>query len=99
MTESEAIDQSIIQDNIYSLQNVVLSCPESSDSDFKRISSCAIAVGMKKPSKTINENTTHCLLVTGKQVHMMSCLVAGVVILQQEWIFQCKQLGSIVDTE
>ena len=30
---------------------------------------------------------------------MMSCLVAGVVILQQEWIFQCKQLGSIVDTE
>jgi len=99
MTESEAIDQSIIQDNIYSLQNVVLSCPESSDSDFKRISSCAIAVGMKKPSKTINENTTHCLLVTGKQVNLLSCLVAGVITLQEEWIFQCKQFGSLVDTE
>jgi len=99
MTENKAIDNSVIQDNFNSMDNVVLACPESSDSDFKRISSCATSVGMKKPSKAINENTTHCLLVTGKQVNMMSCLVAGVVILQQEWIFQCKQLGSIVDTE
>ena len=68
MTESEAMDQSIVVENLMLPENVVLSAPESSDAEWKKISQAASRLAINKPVRSLTENTTHCLLNSGKQV-------------------------------
>eukprot|EP00088_Acartia_fossae_P014539 TRINITY_DN177_c0_g1_i1.p1 TRINITY_DN177_c0_g1~~TRINITY_DN177_c0_g1_i1.p1 ORF type:complete len:606 (-),score=164.78 TRINITY_DN177_c0_g1_i1:337-2154(-) len=99
MTESEAMDQSIVVENLMLPENVVLSAPESSDAEWKKISQAASRLAINKPVRSLTENTTHCLLNTGKQVNILGCQIIGAIPTQEEWIFQCKQLNTLVDTE
>jgi hypothetical protein len=99
MTESEAMDQSVIAEDVLMPTNVVLACPECSDSEMKKIVQAASSLKMHRPSRQFSENTTHCVLHTGKQLNILSCQLLGSLPLQEEWIFQCKQLGTMVDTE
>ena len=68
MTESEAMDQSVVVEDLMVPSNVVLACPESSDSDVKKISQAASSLKITKPQKHFSDSTTHCLLRSGKQV-------------------------------
>ena len=47
MTESEAMDQSVVVEDLMVPSNVVLACPESSDSDVKKISQAASSLKLQ----------------------------------------------------
>jgi len=99
MTESEAMDQSVIADDLLLPNNVILACPESSDTEFKKIVQAATSLKMPRPSRQITERSSHCLLAAGKQFNILCCQLLGSIPVEEEWIFQCKQLRSLVDTE
>jgi len=99
MTESEAMDQSVVAEDLMLPSNVVLACPESTDSELKKISQAASSLKITKPQKQFSISTTHCLLRSGKKFNILCCQLTGSLPLQEEWIYQSKELGSLVDTE
>jgi len=99
MTESEAMDQSVIAEELLVPSNVILACPESSDTELKKMVQAATLLKMSRPSRQLNEKSSHCILANGKQFNILSCQLLGTIPIQEEWIFQCKQFGSLVDTD
>ncbi len=81
-------------------ENIVLSCPQSSDTDFKKITAAAAKLKLRKPSRALTVKTTHCLLDSSKNVnYIYSAQLVGAEIITSEWIYQSRQLGVLVDTE
>ncbi len=74
MTESEAMDQSVVAEDLMLPSNVVLACPESTDSELKKISQAASSLKITKPQKQFSISTTHCLLRSGKKVYFLLSL-------------------------
>ena len=68
MTESEAMDQSVIAEELLVPSNVILACPESSDTELKKMVQAATLLKMSRPSRQLNEKSSHCILANGKQV-------------------------------
>ena len=78
----------------------MLACPGSSDADFKKMSLAAAKLSVTKPSRVVTEKTTHCLVDTSQHLAtLLSAQLVGAQLVLTEWIFQCRQLGQLVDTE
>jgi len=97
---NQIADRSFIQQDELSIDRVMLACPGSSDADFKRMSLAAAKLSVSKPSRVVTEKTTHCLVDTSQHLAtLLSAQLVGAQLVLTEWIFQCRQLGQLVDTE
>jgi hypothetical protein len=100
MTETQMMNQSVVQQDILVPENIVLSCPQSSDTDFKKISAASTKLKLSKPNRAVTMKTTHCILDSPRSLHsVLSAQLVGAELIQSEWIYQSRQLGLLVDTE
>ena len=89
----------LLQD-VLDASDIVLSCPLSSDTDFKKITAAASKLKIGKPSRAVTLKTTHCLLDSSRNMNpLLSAQLVGAELITTEWIFQSRQLGALVDTE
>jgi len=86
-------------EEISSPQTTRLACLDCSDADFKRICQAAAKLKLSKPTESVTESTTHCLVDTVCSRTVCSTMLVGAELVSLEWLFQSKQIGWLVDTD
>lgn len=100
ISSTQIHDQTVVQSDELSAEDVFVSCGAAFDSEFKKISLAASKLGLRKPSRAVTTATTHCLVDSSRDSLQILCAqLVGAIIVRTEWILQSKQIGNLVDTE